>query len=84
MASFKAGGYRSVKAYVSKARQTHILRFGTVPNADVDLALDMYVRSALRGIGLASLNVAFLLDVFLLIGGIPVILTSSTCVAPVQ
>ena len=51
MASFKAGGHRSVKAYLSKAKQTHIMMLGTAPSDDVLLAADMYTRSALRGIG---------------------------------
>ena len=84
MASFKAGGYRSVKAYVSKARQTHILRFGTPPSEDVQLALGMYIRSALRGIGPASLKDAFMLEDITKLGIAPDILQPSACVAPVQ
>ena len=61
MASFKAGGYRSVEAYVSKAGQTHMIRFGSAPLEHVQLTLEMYVRSALRGIGPASLNDAFVI-----------------------
>ena len=84
MASFKAGGYRSVKAYVSKGRQTHILRFGGAPSDDVQLALEMYVRSALRGIGPTSLKDAFMLEDITKLGLAPDVLQPDTCVAPVQ
>ena len=51
MASFKAGTYKSVAQYLSKARQMHILTFGMPVPADAQLAMTMYTRSALRGLG---------------------------------
>ena len=50
-ASLRAGGYRAVKQYYSRARREHLRSLGEAPRELVEDAIKMYTRACQRGIG---------------------------------